>query len=97
MFPYLCFFFFCSVCNSMNTNCAPCYQNISTAGWNESFHINRYGIEASLTVPYELGAASVLVWVDIEEVNQPWMVKSVLPLCNAFWYRIKSLPFHWSN
>lgn len=69
---------FCSVCNSMNTNCAPCYNNISTAGWNESFHVNQWGIEASLTVPYELGAAGVVVWVDIEEVNQPQRVASVL-------------------
>eukprot|EP01047_Picozoa_sp_COSAG01_P080756 COSAG01_NODE_15827_length_1295_cov_1.573579_1_plen_366_part_10 len=69
---------FCSVCNSRNTNCAPCYQNISAVGWNESFHINRWGMEASLTIPYELGAAGVLVWVDIEEVHQPKMVEHVL-------------------
>ena len=54
---------FCSVCNAQNSNCAPCYQNTSEAGWNESFHINRWGIEASLTVPYELGTNGVLVWV----------------------------------
>ena len=69
---------FCSVCNSMNTNCAPCYQNASAAGWNASFHLNRWGIEASLTVPYELGAAGVLVWVDVEEANKPQAVASVL-------------------
>jgi hypothetical protein len=68
---------FCSICNSAHSNCAPCYQN-SSLDLNASFHINRWGIEASLRIPYELGAAGVLVWVDQEENSETQQLESVL-------------------
>jgi hypothetical protein len=40
--------------------------------------INRWGIEASLRVPYELGAAGVLVWVDDEAILHTEQLKSVV-------------------
>lgn len=75
---------FCSVCTVFSHaawNCAPCYENsshVSASLRNDSFHINRFGIEAALTIPYELGVASVLIWVDIEEQARTKMLESVL-------------------
>ena len=40
--------------------------------------INRWGIAASLRIPYELGAAGVLVWVDDEAVLHKKQLESVL-------------------
>ena len=55
-----------------------CNAAIAPADLNRSFTINQWGIAASLAIPYELGAAGVVVWVDDEEIHHITQLKSVL-------------------
>jgi hypothetical protein len=49
--------YFWQFCNSAEF---PCYAN-------GSFALSQWGIEASLHLPYELGADGLVIWVDVEE------------------------------
>jgi hypothetical protein len=41
----------------------PCFQN-------STFSLTRWGLEASMRLPYDLGAAGLVIWVDAEEANR---------------------------
>lgn len=41
----------------------PCFQN-------STFSLTRWGLETSMRMPYDLGAAGLVIWVDAEEANR---------------------------
>ena len=37
---------------------------------NSTFHLTGWGLQASMVLPFELGAKGLVIWVDAEEVHR---------------------------